>query len=51
MELQKWKMFKYLDPNFLADVKRAYLVGITSSPPPQIDDEIEGHAVLFSNLN
>ena len=30
MELQKWKIFQHLDPVFAADVKRAYLVGISS---------------------
>ena len=30
MELQKWKIFQHLDPIFAADVKRAYLVGVSS---------------------
>ena len=30
MELQRWKIFQYLDPAFTADIKRAYMVGIKS---------------------
>ena len=30
MELQKWKIFQNLDPIFAGDIKRAYLVGISS---------------------
>ena len=30
MELSKWEIFQHLDPAFAADVKRAYLVGISS---------------------
>ena len=48
MELQRWKVFKYLDSNFVADVKHAYLVGITSLQTQESDDDddaTEGNAV------
>ena len=30
MDLKRWNVFRHLDPAFVADVDRAYLVGIDS---------------------
>ena len=30
MDLKRWKIFDKLDPMFAADIKRVYLMGITS---------------------
>ena len=46
MELQKWKVFKYLDSHFAADVKRAYLVGITSFDDFEYKIDYEGNDIL-----
>ena len=45
MELKKWKIFQYLDPIFTADIKRVYLVGITSIEGDDSDDEEDSHEV------
>ena len=43
MELQKWELFQALDPTFAADVKRAYLVGISSfeNDSDDVDEDTE----------
>ena len=42
MELQKWKIFQNLDPIFAGDIKRAYLVGISSFEEDEEDSDDEG---------
>ena len=50
MELQKWKVFKYIDSHFAADVKRAYLVGISSSDDSVFEIEREGNTIFRRHL-
>ena len=37
---QKWKIFQHLDPIFVADLKRVYIVGVTSFDVD--NDEVSG---------
>lgn len=51
MELKKWTVFKHVDSHFAADVKRAYLIGITSSEDSNNYIENEGTAIFeFSDV-